>query len=154
MEKECLICGQEEHSYVTPNKIVIPICDACRHELKNAQAVVYKKCSIEIAHQIIGHSKCGNLHGHTVTVIVGVRGTIDIDTGMVIDFHTLKHYLKKEITDKFDHKYVNEILPIPTAEFMAFYIFKKLEYRGLDVVSVKVKETKNNYVEYRGEENV
>ena len=70
---------------------------------------------------------------------------------MVMDFKYIKKIIKKEIIKKFDHTLLNDILPIPTAEYLAYYIFKQLKFRNLNVALIRVHETKNNYVEYRGE---
>jgi 6-pyruvoyltetrahydropterin/6-carboxytetrahydropterin synthase len=154
MEEECLVCGgySSPEEYITKDtNINLSLCEICKDEAQNAEITVFKKCKVEIAHHIPGHLKCGNTHGHSVTIIVGVKGCMNLDTGMVMDFHSLKEIIKKEVVDRFDHKYVNDILPIPTAEFMAFYLFKKLEQRGIGIVSIRVQETENNYVEYSGE---
>lgn len=156
MEQECFICGGVigvlYTTQTTGQQISMNICKDCQEDIEDtAYMTIYKKCTVEIAHHIPGHSKCGTPHGHSVDIIVGVRGHMNLDTGMVMDFNFLSMILKKEIVDRFDHKYLNNIIPIPTAEFLAFYIYKKLVSRHLLVETVRVHETKNNYVEYRGE---
>ncbi|RLI65605.1 MAG: 6-pyruvoyl tetrahydropterin synthase family protein [Candidatus Asgardarchaeum californiense] len=54
------------------------------------------------AHLIIGHKKCGRLHGHTYAVHTKIYGDRDID-GFIIDFSTIKTILK-EIANELDHK--------------------------------------------------
>jgi len=152
IEGECYLCGSRILDGWS-------ICFQCVKELENTPMTVYKECKIEIAHKIEGHEKCGNIHGHTVKVIVGIRGIMNPESGMVIDFNTVKHYMQKEIIDRFDHKYLNDTMPIPTAEFLAFFIFNKLNYSplvssGHRVVMIRVHETENNYVEYTGNDDV
>lgn len=55
------------------------------------------------AHRIYGHKgRCGSLHGHNYTVTAAVRGVVDHDSGMVVDFSDLKIVLKSVI-DCLDH---------------------------------------------------
>lgn len=157
-EPECFICGIDDlHSeFVTEyNENSFNMCVDCQEEIVlEAQMVVHKKCTIEIAHMLEGHLTCGTMHGHSVDIVLGIRGCMDLKTGMVIDFKSLKRITQKEIVDRFDHTCLNDVLPIPTAEYLAFYIFKRIASRGFDVAVVRVHETKNNYVEYRGPTNV
>lgn len=156
MEDECFLCGSDRYNTLmisSPN--AIKICWECEDELnEGVEMIVYKKCRIEIAHRIYGHRTCGNIHGHSIDIVVGVRGRLNVRTGMVMDFKTIKHYIQKEIIDKFDHSYLNDTLPIPTAEYLAFYIFKKLKSNSIDIALVRVHETENNYAEYTGPKDV
>ena len=67
---------------------------------------------------------------------------------MVVDF-TL---IKKLITDKFDHKYINEIPPFdkinPTAEHMAEYIVKTIP----QCYKAEVQESEGNIATYERDE--
>lgn len=152
MEEQCFLCGSDQfHTHYGGSKHEIHVCWVCQNEIDaGIDMTVSKKCRIEMAHSICGHETCGEIHGHSVDIIVSVRGPMNFMTGMVIDFKTLKYYIQEEIIKKFDHQYMNNILPVPTAEYLAFYIFKQLKYRNLNVVSVRVHETKNNYAEYDG----
>jgi 6-pyruvoyltetrahydropterin/6-carboxytetrahydropterin synthase len=71
---------------------------------------------------------CANLHGHNWHLEVLVGGKLN-PCGMVMDFRDLKQRVKS-ITDKLDHKYINEVKPFdtvnPTAENLAKYIFDEL----------------------------
>jgi 6-pyruvoyltetrahydropterin/6-carboxytetrahydropterin synthase len=159
MEDECYLCGSDKyHTRVSvidwTNKM--KICWGCEEKINKGMEMmtVYKKCRIEIAHRIDGHATCGKVHGHSIDIVVGIRGRLHLKTGMVMDFKTIKHYIKKEVVDRFDHAFLNDTLPIPTAEYLALYIFKKLTFAGLNVVVVRVHETENNYVEYKGPKDV
>ncbi|MCK4778461.1 MAG: 6-carboxytetrahydropterin synthase QueD [Actinomycetia bacterium] len=88
------------------------------------------KDSFDAAHYLINYpGKCVNLHGHTWDVEVVVGGEKLNEIGLLYDFRSLKKILK-ELLNKFDHKYLNEIAPFdkesPTAENLARYLFKKL----------------------------
>lgn len=55
------------------------------------------------SHFIIGHPKCGRLHGHNYIVNVSLEGFLNETTGMILDFTEVKSRVKNCI-DKFDHK--------------------------------------------------
>jgi 6-pyruvoyltetrahydropterin/6-carboxytetrahydropterin synthase len=148
---ECFICGIDKYHTQMVDSVAMDICWPCQNEIEaGIQMTVFKECRIEIAHRIWGHKTCGEIHGHSVKIVIGIRGFMDLRTGMVIDFNSIKLVLQKEIIKKFDHTCLNDILPIPTAEYLAFYIFKQLKFRNFDVVLVRIHETENNYVEYDG----
>ncbi len=54
------------------------------------------------AHFLIGHEKCGRIHGHNWKVKVEVEGELE-EHGWVIDFTLLKN-ITDELLNKFDHK--------------------------------------------------
>ncbi|MHA1440570.1 MAG: 6-pyruvoyl trahydropterin synthase family protein [Candidatus Heimdallarchaeota archaeon] len=54
------------------------------------------------AHFIIGHDKCGRLHGHNYFIKVKVKGELN-EQHMVLDYGLLKEALRK-LTKPFDHK--------------------------------------------------
>ena len=105
--------------------------------------------------------KCSNkhFHGHNFDVFVTVRGTPDPDTGFVINAHTLSKIMKREITDRLDHKNFNLDVPefasiMATSENVAIQIWKWIEphLEGCQLHCVKLVETENIYVEYFGED--
>jgi 6-pyruvoyltetrahydropterin/6-carboxytetrahydropterin synthase len=60
------------------------------------------------SHFIIGHEKCGRIHGHNFTLSVEISGPLDETNYFVVDFIDVKNAIKDEI-DKLDHR-----LLIPT----------------------------------------
>ena len=105
--------------------------------------------------------KCANKnwHGHNYELFVTVEGTIDPETGYVMDLKILRDIIKNNVVDKMDHRNLNlevDFLTgvITTAENIAVKIYEQLENdinsptRTLH--SVKLYETENNYVEYHG----
>jgi len=71
-------------------------------------------------------------HGHNYELEVGVRGTLDPETGMVVDLSWLKQVLDQEIQARFDHRDLNDDTPyfqdsVPTAERVAGVIFELLD---------------------------
>lgn len=104
--------------------------------------------------------KCNNPHGHghNYDIEVTVAGEPPAETGMVMDLKRLSDIIQAEIVDKVDHKHMNldvDFLQgmIPTAENMARAFWKILEAKIDEgkLVSIKLYESENNFVEYRGE---
>jgi len=104
--------------------------------------------------------KCNNTngHGHNYVLEVVVAGEIDCITGYVIDLKILKEIIRKNVIAKVDHKNLNYDVDFlsgknPTAENIALGIWQQLEGKipSGTLFSVKLYETENNYVEYRGE---
>lgn len=97
-------------------------------------------------------------HGHNYILEVSVRGSIDPKSGIVMDLSQLKRILEEEVAARVDHKNLNEDVEEfcslnPTAENIAVVIWSWLEKRipnGL-LSQIKLHETENNFVIYRGE---
>jgi len=97
-------------------------------------------------------------HGHNYTLEVTVKGEIPGDTGMIIDLKALKKIINESVVDKMDHKFLNTDVDflkgvIPTSENIIVMIWKELE-KVLEpgmLYELKLWETENNWVVYRGE---
>ena len=86
-------------------------------------------------------SKCQNIHGHNWIITVICKSNSLNGDGMVTDFSIIK----KEISDRLDHKHINDILPFnPTAENMAKWICDRIP----NAVSVTVQESEGNEATY------
>ncbi|XP_008259579.2 6-pyruvoyl tetrahydrobiopterin synthase isoform X2 [Oryctolagus cuniculus] len=104
--------------------------------------------------------KCNNPngHGHNYKVVVTVHGEIDPVTGMVMNLTELKKYMEEAILKPLDHKNLDLDVPyftgvVSTTENVAVYIWENLQ-KLLPVgvlYKVKVYETDNNIVVYKGE---
>lgn len=103
--------------------------------------------------------KCANphYHGHNYELIVHVTGTVDPETGYVIDMKFLKYLIQKEVEEVFDHKNLNEEVAdffdlIPTAENIAIVIYSKLRphLNTKQDLSVTLYETPRNFVTFSG----
>ncbi|MBI3004049.1 MAG: 6-carboxytetrahydropterin synthase [Ignavibacteriales bacterium] len=104
--------------------------------------------------------KCANPngHGHNYVLEVTVVGNPEQDTGYVIDLKDLKQLVRSEIIQKVDHKHLNHDVDflkgtIPTSENIAraFWEILQSKIRGARLFSIRLRETENNSVEYRGE---
>ena len=110
---------------------------------------VIRTFHFEAAHQLPWHEgRCRNLHGHSYRLEVTVDGPLD-EHGVVIDFADLKQVVQREVLDRYDHKYLNDLMDNPTAELVAQEIWKSLEASGLDVTRIRLWETADCAVEVR-----
>ena len=79
------------------------------------------------AHSLPNHKgKCKNLHGHSGILEIEITDSpldfmSDYD-GMILDFGDLKEIVNREVIDKLDHTYLNDFIPIPTAENITKWI--------------------------------
>ena len=107
--------------------------------------------------EIFGKCNNKNGHGHNYTLEVMVSGEVDPKTGYVVDLKELKTIISKHVIKKVDHKHLNDDTDFlkgvnPTTENLAIGIWNQL----VDVIpsgklySVKLYETENNYIEYKG----
>lgn len=105
--------------------------------------------------------KCSNLngHGHNYVLEVVVSGEIDSQTGYLIDLKVLKEIILENVIKRVDHKNLNLdvdflIGKIPTAENIAVGIWNQLigKIPSGKLHSIKLYETENNYVEYKGKD--
>tara|TARA_B100000925_G_C21983998_1_gene463659 strand:- start:655 stop:1071 length:417 start_codon:yes stop_codon:yes gene_type:complete len=130
-----------------------------RERFNAAHRLFNPNWSDEKNEQIFGKCTNKNWHGHNYILFVTVEGTVDPDTGYVIDLKVLSDIIKNRIVDKMDHKNLNLEVDfmkdtITTAENIAIKIYEELESdiqdTGNKLHSVKLYETENNYVEYYG----
>jgi len=101
-------------------------------------------CKISAAHQLGNKDcdkswnketfgKCCNVHGHTWEVRIEVVGSVDKDSGMIVNFTKLK-----AIVNELDHRMINEFVALPTAENLVSFFITKLQ--GLQLFSnIKVR---------------
>ncbi len=104
--------------------------------------------------------KCNNPngHGHNYELEVTVCGDVAPKTGYVLDLKELKEIIRREVIAPMDHKHLNYDVPmlanvIPTAENIARAIWTALAAKipAGRLYSVRLRETENHVVEYRGE---
>ncbi|MGC6471217.1 MAG: 6-pyruvoyl trahydropterin synthase family protein [Flavobacteriales bacterium] len=108
---------------------------------------------------VFGKCSNKNWHGHNYELFVTVEGTIDPETGYVIDLKILSDIIKNNVVNKMDHRNLNLEVDfmkgvITTAENIAVKIYEQIEKEikatNCNLYSVKLYETENNYVEYYG----
>lgn len=108
------------------------------------------------AHTLRGYDgPCRRMHGHNWKVEVEVNTSSLDESGMGLDFKVIKT-AAREIGDRLDHQYLNDIDPFdrlnPTAENIAAYFFQelseKLNNKRVSVHSVTLWETDRACVRY------
>jgi len=101
---------------------------------------------------------CSRMHGHNWKVeLEAVASKLD-DVGMGVDFKQMKT-IAREVGDRLDHRYLNEIEPFteinPTAENIAAYMYreisKQLNSDTITVSAVTLWETERACVRYSEE---
>jgi len=129
---------------------------------------VYRKAHFNAAHRIYNpkwtdeknleiFGSCANphYHGHNYDMEVKLTGEVDPETGYVYDLKHLKHLIKTEIEDRFDHKNLNIETEefknlIPTAEHICYTIYTILRKHVDEKYDLQIRlfETARNFVEY------
>jgi 6-pyruvoyltetrahydropterin/6-carboxytetrahydropterin synthase len=110
--------------------------------------------------RVFGKCNNPNGHGHNYDVEVTVAGNAPPETGMVIDLKELADIMEREVIERVDHKHLNVDVDfmrgiIPTAENIAIAFWRILEKKVPHgtLYSIKLFESPNNFVEYRGEKS-
>ena len=91
-----------------------------------------------------------NYHGHSYVCDITVTGTLDAETGMIVDLALLDRVLATEVRERFDHRNINLDVPefadgkrIPTGEELSRFIHERVQASlgdGVRVVSVTLAE--------------
>ena len=97
---------------------------------------IQKTIEISAAHSLDlpYESPCTQLHGHNWKIKVFLRSPKLTDYGMIVDFSLVK----KVVKDKYDHRNLNDIVNISTAECMAQEIMLDISY-ALDKLNPDAK---------------
>ena len=105
--------------------------------------------------EIFGLCNNPNYHGHNYELIIQVTGTIDPETGYVIDTKFLSDLAQTEVCKKFDHKNLNLDVPEfadlnPSAENIVIVIYNKMRAKLPSKLDLKIRlyETERNFVEF------
>lgn len=125
----------------------------------NAAHRLYRKdWSFEKNQSVFDKCNNPNFHGHNYDLTVSVTGSIDPETGYVMDVKILSDLIKEHVENAFDHKNLNEDCIEfkdlnPTAEYIAVVIWQKLRPFISDDkdLAVVLYETPRNFVTYQGE---
>ncbi|MDH5518394.1 MAG: 6-carboxytetrahydropterin synthase QueD [Gammaproteobacteria bacterium] len=101
---------------------------------------------------------CSRMHGHNWKVELEAIATKLDEVGMGVDFKEMKR-IAREVGDRLDHRYLNELEPFteinPTAENIAAYLYreisKQLNSDSITVSTVTLWETERACVRYSEE---
>jgi len=101
---------------------------------------------------------CSGDHGHNYELEVTVSGSVDANTGMVINLREVDRIVKDLVIHDVDHRHLNRDVPwlegcLPTAENVAMAIWRRLDGQlpSARLERVRLKETENNVVEVERE---
>jgi len=96
-------------------------------------------------------SVCRRLHGHSWKIDIRVGGTVNPDSGWLIDYHEIEAAWQP-LHDILDHRHLNDIegLDNPTSENLAIWIWDHLGSSLPRLFSVTVHETCTARCEYFG----
>ena len=133
-----------------------------RREVFSASHRVYNdKLSDAENEKIFGKCSNPNGHGHNYILEVIVKGEVNPETGYVIDLKILKKIIIENVVGRLDHKNLNLDVDflhgkIPSAENIAIGIWNQLADKlpAGELHSIKLYETENNYVEFRGNKKI
>ena len=106
---------------------------------------IRKQFRFEAAHVLPHHpGKCSRLHGHSYRLDVAVEGPLQSAgpaQGMVLDFDEISSLVKPSIIERLDHSSLNDLLPNPTAEHIAEWIWRELSGKLAGLCEIVVWET-------------
>jgi 6-pyruvoyltetrahydropterin/6-carboxytetrahydropterin synthase len=101
---------------------------------------------------------CAGDHGHNYELEVTVSGSVDSNTGMVINLREVDRIVKERVIQDVDHRHLNRDVPwlqncLPTAENVALAIWRRLDgaLPPARLDRVRLRETENNVVEVERE---
>lgn len=130
-----------------------------RRERFNAAHKLYNPKWTEAENEAF-FGKCSNkyYHGHNFELLVTIKGVANPDTGMVMDLKKMKQIIRDLITEKLDHRNLNEDVEflkgmMPSIENIVVKIWEILEphIENGKLHCIKLIETENNFVEYYGD---
>jgi 6-pyruvoyltetrahydropterin/6-carboxytetrahydropterin synthase len=106
------------------------------------------------------YGKCNSPygHGHNYAVEVTITGPVDADTGMIANLGDLDPFVRREVIEAFDYKYLNEDVPefqaiVPTTENVCREIYRRLRrFPVARLERVRIEETSKNSFEYSEEQ--
>jgi len=114
--------------------------------------LVCREFRFEAAHHLPNHpGKCRHPHGHGYVLRVACEAPVDPATGLAIDFGELKRVVHEHVVDVLDHRDLNDLLALPSAENIAVWAWERLRAAGLPLAEIQVQETASCWVVYRGE---
>ncbi|CAG5079349.1 6-pyruvoyl trahydropterin synthase family protein [Parvicella tangerina] len=139
----------------------MPLVYVTRRERFNAAHQMYNpKWSREKNEDVFGKCANKNWHGHNYELFVTVKGEPDPNTGYCVDLKKVSDVVKNEVIEQLDHRNINLDVPfmkgkLASTEILTIEIWKILapliKEIGAELHELKLYESENNFVTYRGE---
>jgi 6-pyruvoyltetrahydropterin/6-carboxytetrahydropterin synthase len=131
-----------------------------RERFNAAHQMCNPNWSDEKNEMVFGKCANKNWHGHNYELFVTVCGEPNPETGYCVDLKKVSDIIKEFVTEQLDHKNINLDVPfmkdkLASTENLTLEIWKILELHiielGAQLYEVKLYESENNFVAYRGE---
>ncbi|WP_461865724.1 6-pyruvoyl trahydropterin synthase family protein [Thermococcus sp.] len=109
---------------------------------------ILERFKFEAAHAVIINGEPEETHGHTFRLEVAVEG--EVKDGYVMDFLELRKIVE-EITERLDHRNLNNLFKNPTTENIALWIAGEIEKRlprNVKLHRIALWEGEENGVEF------
>ena len=114
--------------------------------------------SEEKNYEVFGKCANPNWHGHNFDIFITLKGTVNPETGFVMDFKVLKEIIETHVIEPLDHKNLNLDVPffkdlLPSVENIAIVIWDILTPHitsNAQLHKITVYETERNFVDYYG----
>jgi len=109
------------------------------------------------------YGKCANPagHGHNYRIEIAIEGPLDPKTGRMLPEEQLDDAVRSRVLAELDGRFLNRDVPafaatVPTAENIARHIWDIVapDVSPARLVGVRLIETRNNSVEYAGDEEL
>lgn len=113
--------------------------------------------------EVFGKCSNPNWHGHNYKLQVTVGGSVNQETGFVINLKILSTIIQECVIEKIDHKNINIEVDfmkgqLASTENLAIAIWNQLEEpvnkQHGHLIKIALHETESNWVEYYGNKNL
>jgi len=94
---------------------------------------------------------CKPLHGHHYRMLVSITGKPDPKSGMIVDFEELRQLVLDNAVNVVDHRNLNDFMENPTVENLIVYFWDRLKPLLPGLRELRIWETPEYSVAYRGE---
>jgi 6-pyruvoyltetrahydropterin/6-carboxytetrahydropterin synthase len=132
-----------------------------RYDFSAAHVLARSDWSPERNNTVYG--KCANPagHGHNYRIEIAIEGELDPKSGRILPEGKLDDVVRSRILRDLDGRFLNRDVPafvetVPTAENIARHIWDTVvqDVSPARLVCVRLIETRNNSVEYAGDEEL
>lgn len=113
------------------------------------RTTITRAYTVQAAHQLHGlreGHKCGRMHGHNYRIEVTVTGPVD-NRGFVLDAEEIDASVGAQLMSLLDHRTLNDVIPQPTAENIAAWVWDLGAACGLNMYRVRVQENDRLWAE-------
>jgi len=100
------------------------------------------------------------LHGHNYDLEVTVTGSINEETGFLVDLGELKIIVQEKVLNLIDHSTIEKDIPWfkgrqPSTELMVIWIWEQIEQElgDVELYRIRLRETPTIYTDYFGPES-